>query len=72
MEESSWLKQVLKNVLNLSKLLNTCMCNWDILSGILPSEITVNQYEGLTLYMLSSKFVINHVNNEIHSTELEK
>ena len=63
---------VSKNVLKLSKSSNTYICNWNILSEILPSDITIGQNEDFILYMLSNKFVINHVNNEIHSIELEK
>ena len=63
---------VSKNVLKLSKSSNTYICNWDILSEILLSDITIGQNEDFILYMLSNKFVINHVNNEIHSIELEK
>ena len=63
---------VSKNVLKLSKSSNTYICNWDILSEILPSDITIGQNEDFILYMLSNKFVIKHVNNEIHSIELEK
>ena len=51
---------------------NTYIYNWDILSEILPSYRTIGQNENLILYMLSNKFVVNHVNNEIHSVELEK
>ena len=63
---------VSKNVLNLSKSWNTYICNRDILSEIVPSNITVGQNEDFILYMLSNKFFINYVNNEIHSIELEK
>ena len=58
---------VSKNVLKLSKSSNTYICNWDILSEILPSVITIDQNEDFILCMFSNKFVINHVNNEIHS-----
>ena len=46
--------------------------NWDILSEILPSDIKIGQNEDFILYVLSNKFVVNHVNKEIHSIELEK
>ena len=46
--------------------------NWDILSEILSSDITIGQNEDFILYVLSNKFVVNHVNKEIHSIELEK
>ena len=63
---------VSKNVLKLSKSSNTYICNWDILSDILPSDITSRQNEDFILYILSNKFIVNHVNNEIHSIKLEK
>ena len=64
--------RVSKNVLKLSKSSNTYICNWDILSDILPSDITSRQNEDFILYILSNKFIVSHVNNEIHSIKLEK
>ena len=46
--------------------------NWDILSEILSSDITIGQNEDFILYVLSNKFIVNHVNKEIHFIELEK
>ena len=63
---------VSENVLKLSKSPNTFICNCDILSEIWLLDITIGQNDDFILCMLSKKFVVNHVNNEIHSIELEK
>ena len=61
-----------KLVLKLTKAGKTYTCDSTVLSSHLPWDLIIGQNEDFLLYILSNKFIIKHINQEIVSIKLAK